>query len=140
MRFTSPSISLDAEFNDHLTVRRPLYPLEPAIIGFIFAHTPPSFGSMTAEFKRGDRFVYRHIAGEHLLVALHQDRAAPLFTFSPTGASLWHELADWSSAERLTEHLVDQYDVSREDASRDVTDFLEQLSSLNALETREVAP
>jgi hypothetical protein len=52
---------------------------------------------------------------------------------------LWHELADWSSADRLTEHLVDQYDVSREDASRDVMDFLEQLSSLNALETREVA-
>lgn len=95
---------------------------------------------MTAEFKRGDRFVYRHIAGEHLLVALHQDRAAPLFTFSPTGASLWHELADWRSAERLTEHLLDQYDVSREDALRDVMEFLEQLSSLNALETREVAP
>jgi hypothetical protein len=95
---------------------------------------------MTAEFKRGDRFVYRHIAGEHLLVALHQDRAAPLFTFSPTGASLWRELADWSSVERLTEHLVDQYDVSREDASRDVMVFLEQLSSLNALEKREVAP
>jgi hypothetical protein len=63
-----------------------------------------------------------------------------LFTFSPTGARLWHELADWSSAERLTEHLVDQYDVSREDALRDVMDFLDQLSSLNALETREVAP
>ena len=94
---------------------------------------------MTAEFKRGDRFVYRHIAGEHLLVALHHDRIAPLFTFSPTGASLWHELADWSSAERLTEHLVDQYDVSREDALRDVMNFLEQLSSLNALETREAA-
>jgi hypothetical protein len=92
---------------------------------------------MTAEFKRGDRFVYRHIAGEHLLVALHHDRVAPLFTFSPTAASLWHELADWSSAERLTEHLVDQYDVSREDALRDVMSFLEQLSSLNALETRE---
>ena len=109
-------------------------------IGFIFAHTRPSLGSMTAEFKRGDRFVYRHIAGEHLLVALHQDRAAPLFTFSPTGASLWHQLADWSSAERLTAHLVDQYDVSRDDASRDVMDFLEQLSSLNALEKREVSP
>ena len=63
-----------------------------------------------------------------------------MFTFSPTGASLWHELADWRSADRLTEHLLDQYDVSREDALRDVMEFLEQLSSLNALETREVAP
>ncbi|HZO18999.1 MAG TPA: PqqD family protein [Gemmatimonadaceae bacterium] len=95
---------------------------------------------MTAEFKRGDRFVYRHIAGEHLLVALHQDRVAPLFTFSPTGASLWRELGEWSSVERLTEHLVNRYDVSREDAARDVMAFLEQLSSLNALETREVTP
>ena len=95
---------------------------------------------MTAEFKRGDRFVYRHIAGEHLLVALHQDRAAPLFTFSPTGASLWQELADWASADHLTEHLVDRYDVSREDAARDVMTFLEQLTLLNALETREVTP
>lgn len=115
------------------------YPVAATANGFIFAHTPPSFGSMTAEFKRGDRFVYRHIAGEHLLVALHHDRVAPLFTFSPTAASLWHELADWSSAERLSEHLVDQYDVSREDALRDVMSFLDQMSSLNALETREVA-
>jgi hypothetical protein len=38
----------------------------------------------------------------------------------------------------LTEHLVDQYDVSREDALRDVMSFLEQLLSLNALDKREV--
>jgi hypothetical protein len=127
------------EADDRIVHSRPRNPVEAAILGFIFAHCPPSLGSMTAEFKRGDRFVYRHIAGEHLLVALHHDRVAPLFTFSPTAASLWHELADWSSAERLTEHLVDQYDVSREDALRDVMNFLEQLSSLNALDTREAA-
>jgi hypothetical protein len=92
------------------------------------------------EYRRADQFVYRHIAGEHLLVAIHHDRVAPLFTFTPSAAALWHELADWRSANALAEYLVGRYDVTPEAAARDVAEFLEQLGSMNALTTRDRTP
>lgn len=93
---------------------------------------------MTVEFKRGDRFIYRSVAGEHLLVAIQKDQLSPLYTFSPTGAALWQELTDWRSAASLTDFLLGRYEVSPTDAARDVEEFLEQLQSLKALTTREV--
>ena len=94
---------------------------------------------MTAEFRRGEKFVYRHVAGEHLLVALHRDRSAPLFAFTPTAAAIWDHLTDWRTASALADFLVERFDVSREQATGDVNDFLEQLNSLGAVDTREVA-
>ena len=95
---------------------------------------------MTTELRRGERFVYRYVAGEHFLVALHRDRSAPLFAFTPTAAALWEYLIDWRHASALADFLVDHFEVSREQATGDVKDFLEQLGSLGALDTREVAP
>lgn len=92
---------------------------------------------MSVEFKRRDRYVYRHVAGEHLLVALHGDRTAPLFAFTPTGASIWQRLNEWQSVGQLADYMAERYDVSRDQAVTDVNQFLEQLSSLGALETRD---
>lgn len=94
---------------------------------------------MKSEFRRRARFVYRHVAGEHLLVALHRDRTAPLFAFTPTAAALWEHMIDWRTASGLADFLVDHFDVTREQATNDVNDFLEQLGSLGAVETREAS-
>ena len=93
---------------------------------------------MATEYRRDDRHVYREIAGEHLLIALHRDAVAPMFAFTPTAASLWSVLGDWTSAERLIGHLLERFEVERSDAERDVAEFLEQLLSIGALQTREV--
>lgn len=92
---------------------------------------------MAREFLRGDRFVYRLVAGEHLLVALRGDRVAPLFVLTPTAARLWEQLATWQSADALIHLLTTHYEVDSTRASTDVRDFLEQLTSLGALESRE---
>ena len=94
---------------------------------------------MTAEFRRGERFIYRHVAGEHLLVALHRDRSAPLFAFTPTAAAIWEHLVDWRTVSALADFLVEHFEVSREQATGDVNDFLEQLGSLGAIDTRDGA-
>lgn len=93
---------------------------------------------MGTEFRRDDRHVYRQIAGEHLLIALHREAAAPMFAFTPTAASLWAALDKWTSAEGLIEDLLEHYEVERAEAERDVGEFLEQLLSIGALQTREV--
>lgn len=116
-------------------------PAAPSMLGkatgVIFAHRPANI-VMTHEYKRGDQFVYRLVAGEHLLVALRGDRVAPLFVLTPTAAQLWEQLAVWRSAEFLVEHLTLSFDVEASRASADVNEFLEQLSSLGAVEQREI--
>jgi hypothetical protein len=93
---------------------------------------------MATEYRRDDKHVYREIAGEHLLIALHRDAVAPMFAFTPTAASLWSVLGDWMPLDRLVGHLLEHFEVDRSDAERDVAEFLEQLLSIGALQSREV--
>ena len=90
----------------------------------------------TVEYRRRDNYVYRLTVGEHLLVALHARRDEPLYALTPTGALLWERLAEWATVDQLSETLVSDYEVTDEAARADVREFLEQLASLNALETR----
>ena len=81
--------------------------------------------------------MYRHIAGEHLLIALHRDTTVPMYTMTPTGVSIWDLLRAWSTPEQMVEHLCERFDVTRDRAAADVADFLEQLRGIGALEVRE---
>ena len=92
----------------------------------------------TVEYRRGDNYVYRLTVGEHLLVALHARSDEPLYALTPTGAQIWERLADWATPDQLAQLLVTEYDVSLDEARRDVQDYLEQLASLGALESRGV--
>ena len=89
------------------------------------------------EFIRGDRHVHRAVAGEHLLVALHRTRTTPLFALNDTGAELWEQLGGWMTADELSTHLVNRFEVSAEVAATDVAAFLSQLEAIGALESRE---
>src|SRR5688572_11086109 len=92
---------------------------------------------MPTEFQRADYFVHREIAGEHLLIALRRDAAAPIFAMTPTGAAIWDRLDNWATVDALVEHVVAEFDVERALAERDAREFLEQLQIANALEIRE---
>lgn len=91
---------------------------------------------MTREFQRADTHVYRLIAGEHLLVALHSKSPEPLFALTPTGAVLWERLATWTSVEGLAQALTERFDVDPDTATADVAEFLSQLEEVGALSTR----
>ena len=90
----------------------------------------------TVEYRRGDNYVYRLTVGEHLLVALHARRDEPLYALTPTGAQLWERLADWTTIDQLVQSLVAEYEISAEDARRDVAEFLDQLALLKAVDSR----
>ncbi|HJU66861.1 MAG TPA: PqqD family protein [Gemmatimonadaceae bacterium] len=83
--------------------------------------------------------MHRAVAGEHLLVALHRTRTTPLFSLNETGAELWERLSQWATAEELSAHLVELFDVSADVAAGDVAAFLSQLETIGALESRERA-
>ena len=95
---------------------------------------------MITEYRHGERHVYRHVAGEHLLIALHRDTVAPLFVFTPTAAALWQWLDAWSTSDALVDRLCERFDCTRDEAARDLAAFLEQLDGIGAVELRERAP
>jgi hypothetical protein len=92
---------------------------------------------MATQYQRGERHVYRHVAGEHLLIALHGDSLEPLFALTPTAALLWTRLEAWCSSDELADALVREYDVTREQAAADVEEFLQQLAEVQAVNRRE---
>jgi hypothetical protein len=92
---------------------------------------------MTTQYRRGERHVYRHVAGEHLLIALHGDSLEPLFALTPTAALLWKRLENWCTSEELAEALVQEYEVTPEQAATDVEEFLAQLEEVRAVTRRE---
>jgi hypothetical protein len=94
--------------------------------------------TVTTQYRRGDRYVYRHVAGEHMLVALHRDTVAPLFSLTVTGAAIWQALAEWSSADAVVDVLTREFEVERDEAAADVVEFLGQLRQMGALVEREV--
>ena len=87
-------------------------------------------------YRRRDNYVYRLTVGEHLLVALHARSDEPLYALTLTGAQLWERLAQWATIDELTETLVNEYEVTTDSARQDVQEFLEQLASLDAVESR----
>lgn len=91
---------------------------------------------MTAQYQRSDDFVYRRVAGEHLLLALRRDRIAPMFMLTPTGGFVWEQLTEWTPLSALVEQVVAHFEVSEEVAAADVADFLNQLQELGAVTTR----
>lgn len=93
----------------------------------------------TVEYRRRDNYVYRLTVGEHLLVALHARSDEPLYALTPTGALLWERLAQWATVEQLADALVNEYEVSVDEARADVREFIDQLGLLNAVEQRGVA-
>lgn len=90
----------------------------------------------TVEYRRRDNYVYRLTVGEHLLVALHARSDEPLYALTPTGAQLWERLADWSTLDQLTDSLIADYEVAADAVRPDICEFLEQLTVLDALDTR----
>lgn len=94
---------------------------------------------MMTEYLRSDRLVYRHIAGEHLLIDLRSKSEVPFFALTESAIPLWKALAEWTSVQRLAETLRDDYDIREDEAMADVQEFLEQLMSLGGVSTRETA-
>ena len=94
---------------------------------------------MVTEYLRSDRLVYRHIAGEHLLIDLRSKSEVPFFALTESAIPLWNALAEWTSVQRLAETLRDEYDIREDEAMADVQEFLEQLMSLGGVSTRETA-
>ena len=87
------------------------------------------------KYQRQADIVARSVAGENLLIPVHGCTRS-VYTLNPTGCRLWDLLEQIRTADELAEALVDHYSISRAAAQQDVARFLEDLTRMGLVVTR----
>lgn len=85
--------------------------------------------------KISNLFVFRSVAGEHLLIptGAAASKVQGLISLNETGALLYSKLTAGSSKADLISALTAEYDVAAEEAVADVSEFLAQMAELGIL-------
>ena len=80
-------------------------------------------------------FVKREIAGESFLVPTGEAAAryCGMFALNEIAALIWDLLPDAKSEDEIVDRILDEYEVSREQASADVSAFLAKLKEMEIL-------
>jgi hypothetical protein len=92
-----------------------------------------------ARFERNGEFIFRHIADEVILVPIRQrvGDLQSIYTLTPVAARIWESLDGATSAGAIARQLVEEYEVTVEQADADLNEFLRSLREIGAI--REVA-
>lgn len=79
--------------------------------------------------------IRRDIAGETVLVPVGKTvyEANGLFILTELGAFIWDLLPEAESKEDILKAILDEYEVEKEVAAKDLDDFLEKLKEMGIL-------
>lgn len=85
--------------------------------------------------KLNQEFVLRNIAGDSILVPVTgiDNKFDGLITLNETGIFIWKQLEAGKDADGIVAALLEEYEVSEEQARKNVTDILSQLTVLGIL-------
>ena len=81
-------------------------------------------------------FVHREIMGDHVLVPVGKTSAVfnGLFPLTETAAFIWELLPEATDEEYIVNKLLGEYEVDRETAENDVSEFLSKLRGFRILD------
>ena len=81
-------------------------------------------------------FIHREIMGDHVLVPVGKTSAVynGLFPLTETGAFIWELLPEADNETYIVNKLLEEYDVDRETAVADVTEFLNKLREFRIID------
>ena len=84
---------------------------------------------------KGD-FIVREIGGESFLVPIGEaaQKFSGLFMLDEVGAFIWSRLAAGEDEGRIVAAILEEYEVSRDEAAADVSEFLQKLRDMGVLE------
>lgn len=85
--------------------------------------------------KISEDFVLRQVADTWVVLPLKTDTVDfnGMIRLNGSGAVLWKCLEQGATREELVQALTSQYEVSREEAARDVDEFIETLNKVGCL-------
>ena len=86
-------------------------------------------------YRQDDSIVSRRIEDEVILVPIRQNVAdlESIYTLNEVGAYLWEQMDGRRTTAEILALTVEEFEVSEEEAQKDLTDFIQQLSSIGAI-------
>lgn len=86
--------------------------------------------------KVNSDFVMRNIAGENILVPTGEaaEKFNGMITMNEAAAFMWQNIDEVETKEDLVKMVLDEFEVDEETATRDVENFINELSSINMIE------
>ena len=86
--------------------------------------------------KIKEGFVLRQIVDSYVVIPLAQATISlnGMINLNHSGAMLWQLMEQGTTREALVDALLAEYEVSREEAKKDVDAFIEKLETANCIE------
>ena len=86
--------------------------------------------------KLKENFLLRKVADTWVVMSLYDDTVDfnGMLSLNESGAMLWKVIEDGGDKQALVKALTDQYDVTEQEANKDVDDFLKVLVDAGCLE------
>ena len=87
--------------------------------------------STSKSFTKGQEFVTRCISGETIIVPIRQSvgELDAIYTLSEVGGAIWQLIDGTRTVDQIADVICDEYDVSLEEAAKDVRDLLMSLEA-----------
>ncbi|MFC1948178.1 PqqD family protein [Chloroflexota bacterium] len=91
-------------------------------------------------YEKDESMVGRGIAGEYVLVPIRQNVAELdcIYSVNEVGTLIWKLLDEMDTVDDIISSLVEEYNIDRIQAERDLKDFLTQLETIGAIKRKEV--
>ena len=79
--------------------------------------------------KINGEFILREVVDEYVLIPVGDTalRFSGIIGLNPVSAFIWQKLQEGEEREELLAAILDEFEVSREQAGKDLDEFLEQL-------------
>ena len=85
--------------------------------------------------KISDGYLLRSVAGKNIVVSVSSDASFNgMLTLNDTGVFFWNLLQKETTREELISAVLKEYDVSEEEASTDIDEFIKKLYEAKILE------
>jgi len=89
-------------------------------------------------YKKSDSMVFRKVGDEFVLVPIRQNAGDldSIYTLNDTAAYVWELIDGQTKVGEIKEKLILEFEVTSDDAERDLTEHLQQLITLKAITER----
>ncbi|MGB3904718.1 MAG: PqqD family protein [Anaerolineae bacterium] len=86
-------------------------------------------------YRQDDSIVSRRIEDEVILVPIRQNVAdlESIYTLNEVGTYVWEQIDGQRTTAEILALTVKEFEVSEEEAQKDLTDFVQQLSAIGAI-------
>jgi hypothetical protein len=95
----------------------------------------PAADLMEKRVSKAESIVYRKIADECLLIPIHQNVAdmESIYVLNEVGGRIWELIDGRRQLGEIRDFLVDEFEVSSQEAETDLTAFIDQLQEIGGV-------